>query len=286
MLKSREIKAIAKKAMLPHKKLIYGGTIIILILYNVIKWLLSNMGDSSDIISLAVDIFVFGIFGITISNFFLQLVRENGADAKIVYDIMPDYGKKLAVNLLRTVYLVLWTLLFVIVSVIIIALASMINRIISIVLLTIAIIGLFVFITNRTYLYSLAPYVYADNPNLSAGMILAKSVKLMKGNVWKKIRLDLSFWPWVLANVFTYIVTVMTIALASLEYVDFGYFMEPLLTTASTFIGTIVIMNVAGFIIFLISVYYIPYQKASEAVFYGETVNKLNALYGGEYTIN
>ena len=59
----------------------------------------------------------------------------------------------------------------------------------------IAIIASILYIT-KSLLYSLALYLLHDNPNATAKELLEKSAELMKGNRWKLILVELSFFGW------------------------------------------------------------------------------------------
>lgn len=51
--------------------------------------------------------------------------------------------------------------------------------------------------------YSMAVYVANDHPEMTAREALAVSKKMMKGNRWRLLRLELSFFGWAILSVFT-----------------------------------------------------------------------------------
>ena len=51
--------------------------------------------------------------------------------------------------------------------------------------------------------YSQCHYILADHPEMSAGQVVKESKRLMKGNLWRLISLQLSFLGWILLSIFT-----------------------------------------------------------------------------------
>ena len=74
----------------------------------------------------------------------------------------------------RDLYIVLWSLLFIIPGIV------------------------------KAYEYRMIPYILCDNPELSKEEAFAKSKAMMKGNKFKAFLLDLSFIGWDILSVFTF----------------------------------------------------------------------------------
>lgn len=82
--------------------------------------------------------------------------------------------KKLAVaNLLQSLYIILWTLLFIIPGII------------------------------AAYSYAMTGYILAEHPELTAKEAIARSKQMMEGNRWRLFCLELSFIGWSLLCVLT-----------------------------------------------------------------------------------
>lgn len=85
-----------------------------------------------------------------------------------------SHWKTLAVaNLLRSLYIFLWSLLCIIP-------------------------GIF-----ATYSYAMTSYILADNPELPASEAIARSKEMMEGNRWRLFCLEMSFFGWALLCAFT-----------------------------------------------------------------------------------
>lgn len=56
----------------------------------------------------------------------------------------------------------------------------------------------------KAYSYSMVPYICAENPDISATEALNRSREMMNGNKWKAFVLDLSFLGWNILSAFTF----------------------------------------------------------------------------------
>ena len=112
-------------------------------------------------------------FGFTIM--FLNFMRGIDRDDMVGKPFMcfQNYGRFLGVSVLYTVYIVLWTLLFVIPGII------------------------------KGYAYAMTPYIMHENPQLTADDCIEASKKMMNGNKGKLFLLDLSFIGWALLCILT-----------------------------------------------------------------------------------
>ena len=83
------------------------------------------------------------------------------------------FGKSIALFLLTILYTLLWSLLFVIPGII------------------------------KAYSYSMAFYILAENPDMTANEAITESKEIMNGHKWELFVLGLSFILWAFAIVFT-----------------------------------------------------------------------------------
>ena len=83
------------------------------------------------------------------------------------------FGKSIALFLLIIIYTMLWSLLFVIPGII------------------------------KAYSYSMAFYILAENPDMTANEAITESKEIMNGHKWELFVLGLSFILWAFAIVFT-----------------------------------------------------------------------------------
>lgn len=77
-----------------------------------------------------------------------------------------SFSDSIVLNLLQSIYVALWSLLFFVPGII------------------------------KSYAYSMAFYIQQENSNKSASDCLSESQKLMKGHKWQLFCLDLSFIGW------------------------------------------------------------------------------------------
>jgi len=83
-----------------------------------------------------------------------------------IFSRFTHFGNALLLRLLMFVKILLWTLLFIIPGIV------------------------------AAYRYSMAPYLMAENPDLSATEAIEQSKRMMAGNKWRRFCLDFSFIGW------------------------------------------------------------------------------------------
>ena len=103
---------------------------------------------------------------------FLNLSR--GGEISVAY-LFKFYSNKNVwlMMILKTVYILLWTLLLIIPGII------------------------------KTYSYAMSEYIMHDNPEVSADEAIRQSMKMMKGKKMKLFLLDLSFIGWIILSLLT-----------------------------------------------------------------------------------
>ena len=115
-----------------------------------------------------------GAIGVGYSRFNLDLIEGRGAKLSTVFGSFKQLVSALVARILRSIYVTLWTLLFIIPGII------------------------------ANFSYSMVHYVMADNPEMGANEAIAESKRLMKGNKWRLFCLCFSFIGWeLLALIFT-----------------------------------------------------------------------------------
>lgn len=100
------------------------------------------------------------------SRFNLELIDGNESRVDQIFSYFGSWKTIFVANLLRSIYITLWSLLFIIPGVI------------------------------ASYSYIMVPYVLAENPSLTAREALAKSAEIMRGNRWRLFCLMFSFIGW------------------------------------------------------------------------------------------
>lgn len=122
----------------------------------------------------ALFVFIFGsAVGVGYAQFNLNLVDNRESGVGDLFSKFGMIGKAILTNLLGGLYIMLWSLLFVIPGIV------------------------------ATYSYSMTNYILAENPTISASDALKESKRIMKGNRWRLFCLELSFIGWAILCVFT-----------------------------------------------------------------------------------
>ena len=105
--------------------------------------------------------------------FFLNLCRYNHADIKDLFKGFNDFGNAFLLELVRTLIIILWLLVFIIPGII------------------------------KMFSWSLAYYIQKDNPDWNYKKVLDTSSQWMKGHKWELFLLELSFIGWILLSIIT-----------------------------------------------------------------------------------
>ncbi len=114
------------------------------------------------------------VVGTGYAKFNLELLNRQEKPAIECLFSYFSHWKTLAIaNLLRVLYIFLWSLLCIIP-------------------------GIF-----ASYSYAMTSYILADNPDLPASEAIARSKEMMEGNRWRLFCLELSFFGWAMLCAFT-----------------------------------------------------------------------------------
>jgi Predicted integral membrane protein len=134
------------------------------------------------LIASALRIFLFNPLEVGCQNFFVRNA-EAPADLGEIGRAFDPYGRNVGALLLRDIYKLLWSLLFIIPGII------------------------------KHYSYRMVPYILADHPEMSGNEAITLSRQMMDGQKWRAFVLDLSFIGWD-------ILSALTLGLLGLFYVN------------------------------------------------------------------
>ena len=128
---------------------------------------------AAGIISIIIKIFLLNPLEVGCQKFFKENAGFPAEFAELGAGFKKNYANVVLTILLRDVFLVLWTLLFIIPGVI------------------------------KLYSYRMVPFIVAENPEIGATEAITKSREMMKGQKWDAFVLDLSFLGWIILSVLT-----------------------------------------------------------------------------------
>ena len=126
------------------------------------------------LITSVLELLVIAPLTIGLYSYFLNLSEDNKPSVETLFDgFKKSFSNSVVMNILITIYTFLWTLLFIIPGVI------------------------------KSYSYSMAFYIMAENPSISAGEAITRSKELMNGHKMELFFLQLSFLGWGILATFT-----------------------------------------------------------------------------------
>lgn len=161
MLPNRQIKVEAKAALSGNWGIAIGIWVVYLVLGAAIAF--TFIGP----------IILSGVLAFGFMAAYLTLVRTKSTSFETLFSGFSNFGTTCVVGILQTIFLTLWSLLFIIPGIV------------------------------KTYSYSMTYYVLHDNPNLSASEAITESRRMMNGYKGKLFCLDLSFIGWFLLSALT-----------------------------------------------------------------------------------
>jgi uncharacterized membrane protein len=184
-------------------------------------------------------ILVGGAFTLGFATIVLKILRREETDAKTLFSGFNNFLLSFALYVLQSIFIFLWTLLFIIPGII------------------------------AAYRYSMAFFILHDNPKIGPLEALRQSKEMMRGNKWKLFCLQISFVGWWALVIFgMFVVMVITILVGSMAF-DFSLF-NPEETNPSAMV--IMAENIVFVIVLtafaLISGYLTTYVEVATAAFY------------------
>ncbi|MBQ3404307.1 MAG: DUF975 family protein [Oscillospiraceae bacterium] len=135
------------------------------------------------ILALAISIFLTNPIEVGCKRFFAENSREPAKLGEVAYGFENGYLRTVKTMLIKDIFIILWSLLFVIPGII------------------------------KSYSYRMVPYILAEEPELEGRTAINRSRQMMKGNKWRAFVLDLSFILW-------YLLTAITLGIVGVFYVQ------------------------------------------------------------------
>ena len=134
-------------------------------------------------IGLVLDAFLVNPLEVGCAKFFYKNLSEPANVSNLAFGYDHSYKNGVKVMFFRDLYLVLWSMLFIIPGII------------------------------KSYEYKMIPYLLAENPDMTKEEAFAESKRMMDGQKWRAFVLDLSFIGWDILAGFTFgILTVLFVA--------------------------------------------------------------------------
>lgn len=125
------------------------------------------------VIAAAMSAFLFNPLIVGAQRFFVVSHYRKADLNELGYAFSNSYMNVVKIMFLRSMYVFLWSLLFVIPGII------------------------------KAYEYLMIPYILAEHPDIDSGQAFAISKQMMDGNKWNAFVLELSFYGWFLLSVLT-----------------------------------------------------------------------------------
>lgn len=125
-------------------------------------------------IVMGIALFILGsVIGVGYRKYNLNLVDRQEAGFENLFAYFPHWKNAFKTKLLKTIYEILWTMLFIIPGVI------------------------------ASYSYAMTDYILTENPELTAKEAIEKSKDMMEGNRWRLFCLEISFFGWGILSLLT-----------------------------------------------------------------------------------
>lgn len=124
-------------------------------------------------VACVIDIFICNPIEIGGKRFYVRNLHEKAQVGNLGFAFDTNYMNVVKVMFFKDLYIVLWSLLFIIPGII------------------------------KEYEYMMVPYLLAENPHMGKDEALATSKQMMTGNKWKAFVLDLSFIGWHILSALT-----------------------------------------------------------------------------------
>ncbi len=114
-----------------------------------------------------------GAIELGIRNYFLKLNYDMNPEVGDMFSYMRIFGKALGLRIVMSIFIILWSFLFIIPGIV------------------------------AAYRYSMATYIMAENPDITIMEAIDASKEMMAGRKWALFCLDISFIGWMILCVFT-----------------------------------------------------------------------------------
>lgn len=146
----------------------WGTVIVTYLIYSLIIGALS--GGTAGIALLILG----GPLTVGFAAVMLTLMRTGSTKIETLFDgFSTDFVSRMLAHILYSIYIALWSLLFVIPGLV------------------------------KSYSYAMTFYILRDNPGIGANEAITRSRQMMKGHKWQLFCLDFSFIGWILLSMLT-----------------------------------------------------------------------------------
>lgn len=198
------------------------------------------------------NIAVAGALAVSLATLTLNIIRDEQFGMWTLGHGFKMFKQSLFTFIMRAIYSFVWTMIFMIPAFVVLSFSIMTGS--NFLAILGAAIMMFCAIAAMLYVlrYELSYYVATDNPGMKATFALANSSRLMHGNIWNFIRLNITFIGWAI--------------LASVPEGICGFFMGKYFEEKSP---AMLIVAVVTMIIAAVAYgYFAAYIQTAKAVFY------------------
>lgn len=161
-LNARDLKTTAKTKLKGHT----GTYILAVIIMGVITGITSQLAGLSILLT--------GAFSLAFVMMDLKLLSDQGIEVGDVFEGFKNFVPSLFLMLKQSLFLVLWTLLFIPVGIV------------------------------KSFSYTMSYYILAENPDMTAGEAITKSREMMNGHKMDLFFVYLSFIGWFFLCILTF----------------------------------------------------------------------------------
>ncbi|NBH15206.1 DUF975 family protein [Lachnospiraceae bacterium] len=172
-----------KAGRLPDGEANAGKGIAVMFFFMMIMMILFIVLVVFLVIVLPLEILIMNPLEVGIRRFFHKNLTEEANFREICYVFDHHYKNVVKIMFFRDLYVILWSLLFIVPGIV------------------------------KAYEYRMIPYILEENPNIGMEEAFARSRFMMSGSKWRAFVLDLSFLGW-------YILSGLTIGILGIFYVN------------------------------------------------------------------
>lgn len=163
-MKARDYRRIARDTLSGK----WGMPILIMVIYTAFYGVISSLSSSGlgilvYLISAPLDIGIYYAF--------IKFSRTGEMSVEDMFRGFKSYGSSVLLYVLNSIFVSLWSLLFLVPGII------------------------------KAYSYAMSPLILADNPTMSQDAARRESIRLMKGNKWRYFCLEMSFFGWIILGI-------------------------------------------------------------------------------------
>lgn len=174
---------ISSKMLFSNKEVLSGFTGKISDLKNLSNMMeeLSDQLNSVNFLTGIIDSLIQSLLVVGFYTLLLNLFKRNRIDIGEIFSGAKYWAKAFGIIVLTTIYTALWMLLFIVPGII------------------------------KAYSYSMALYIYAQNPEKGVNECIAESQEMMRGHKWSLFCLHFSFIGWSILMVIAIIIPLVNI---------------------------------------------------------------------------